>query len=149
MSATTFSEVLANEEERTVIIDECCAIIDAEVKEKTGLTGLTLKAGLGALNMVKPNFVRQAVTNHLPEFARALEPSLEDARSQHKTIEHFLLENSSSVADALLAITDARAAQLGGGIYKATYEKLRGSAKKNVELAMPRVARMVQKHTPG
>jgi hypothetical protein len=32
------------------------------------------------------------------------------------------------------------------GLVKGTYEKLRGTAKKNVEAAVPRVGKLIEKH---
>ena len=55
--------------------------------------------------------------------------------------------NGSRAADALLGITDAKAARSKSGLVKSTYEKLRPAAKKNVEVAIPRVGRLIQKHT--
>jgi hypothetical protein len=49
------------------------------------------------------------------------------------------------VADALLGITDAKA-QRASGVVRKTYDSLRGSAKKNVEAAVPRLGRLVEKH---
>jgi len=54
--------------------------------------------------------------------------------------------NPSRVADALLAITDAKAERSKSNVVKGTYDKLRGSAKKNVEAAVPRLGTMVQKY---
>jgi hypothetical protein len=50
------------------------------------------------------------------------------------------------VADALLSITDAKAGHSKSGMVKGTYEKLRSSAKKNVEAAVPRLATVIEKH---
>ncbi len=55
--------------------------------------------------------------------------------------------NKGRVADALLEITDARArnGQHAGAVVK-TYERLRGSAKQNVESAVPRLGKLVEKY---
>ena len=58
----------------------------------------------------------------------------------------YLVSNKGRVADALLAVTDARAAKSNKGTVKSMYEKLRGSAKKNVEEAVPRLAKLLEKH---
>jgi hypothetical protein len=52
------------------------------------------------------------------------------------------------VADALLSITDKKAERSKSGLVKSTYEKLRGSAKKNVEHAVPRLGKLVERHAP-
>ena len=58
---------------------------------------------------------------------------------------HFV-NNKSSVADALLSVTDAKAKNSKSGVVRGTYEKLRGSAKKNVEEAVPALAKLLKKH---
>jgi hypothetical protein len=53
------------------------------------------------------------------------------------------------VAESLLSITDARAEKHEGGVLKKTYYKLRPTAVKHTEAAVPGVARLVDKHTAG
>ncbi len=130
------------------VVDDCCTLIDAEVKDKGGISGLAIKAGYGAVKGVKPGFVRNVVTDLLPEFAKALDPIWQDAKKDNAPIAPYFASNSARVADALLAITDAKAQRAKSAVVKGTYEKLRGSAKKNVEAAVPRLGEMVQKYAP-
>ncbi len=141
------SELLTDDSKKANVVDDCCTLIDAEVKDKGGISGLAIKAGYGMVKGVKPGFIKQAVTDMLPEFAKALDPTYQDAKSQNKPVADFFVQNTAKVADALLAITDARAAKVKSGAVKATYEKLRGSAKKNVEAAVPRLGKMVEKYS--
>jgi hypothetical protein len=119
---TTLPELLTSEK-KDQVVEDCCSLIDAEVKDKGGISGLAIKAGYGAVKGIKPGFVRTVVHDLLPEFAQALDP-------------------------VLLAITDAKAARSKSGVVKGTYDKLRNSAKKNVEAAVPRLGEMVQKYAP-
>ena len=73
------SELLTGEKKEQVV-EDCCSLIDAEVKDKGGISGLAIKAGYGAVKGVKPGFVRTVVTDLLPEFAKALEPVWQDAK---------------------------------------------------------------------
>jgi hypothetical protein len=130
------------------VVEDCCTLIDSEVKDKGGISGLAIKAGYGAVKGIKPGFVRNVVTDLLPEFAKALEPIWEDAKKDNKPIAPYFSSNSGRVADALLAITDGKAQRAKSAVVKGTYEKLRGSAKKNVEAAVPRLGEMVQKYAP-
>ncbi len=118
------------------------------MKDKGGISGLAIKAGYGAVKGIKPGFVRGVVTDLLPEFAQALDPVWQDAKKDSKAVAAFFASNSGRVADALLAITDAKAQRAKSAVVKGTYEKLRGSAKKNVEAAAPRLGEMVQKYAP-
>src|SRR5262249_30148702 len=102
------TDVLMQETKKAAVIDDCCNLIDAEVRDKGGLTGLAIKAGYSAVKGIKPGFIRQAVSDMLPEFAQALDPLFQDAVSQKRPVAEFFSANASRAADALLAITDAR-----------------------------------------
>jgi len=128
---------LLTSENKDRVVDDCCLLIDAEVKDKGGISGLAIKAGYGAVKGVKPGFVRNVVSDLLP-----------DAKKDQKPVAPFFASNSARVADALLSITDAKAQRAKSAVVKGTYEKLRGSAKKNVEAAVPRLGEMVQKYAP-
>ncbi|HEX3770972.1 MAG TPA: hypothetical protein VHV30_08920 [Polyangiaceae bacterium] len=128
--------------------DDTLALIDAEVADKGGLTGLAIKAGYRTVQGIKPGFVRQVVSDLLPEFAKALDPIYQEAKGKNEPVKDYMTANSSRVADALLTITDDKAKRSKSGMVKGTYEKLRSSAKKNVEAAVPRLAAMIEKHAP-
>ncbi len=140
------SDVLTAPEKKAAVVDECLTIIDAEVSDKSGLSGLAIKAGFGAVKSVKPGFIKHAVEDLLPEFAVALDPVFQDALAQSSPIGEFFTKNSGRVADALLAITDGKAQRSSSSVVKGTYDKLRGSAKKNVESAVPRLGKLVEKY---
>jgi hypothetical protein len=142
------TETLTAEVKKNAVVDDCLALIDAEVADKGGLTGLAIKAGYKTIQGIKPGFVRQVVVDLLPEFAQALDPLYEEARSQGRGVRAHFDTNATRVADALLGITDEKAKRSKSGMVKATYEKLRGSAKKNVEAAVPRLSAMIEKHAP-
>jgi hypothetical protein len=142
------AEALTSDSRKSVVVDDCVAVIDAEVADKGGLTGLAIKAGYKAIQGVKPGFVRQVVGDLLPEFAAALDPLYQEAKANGRGVRDYFNANTNRAADALLAITDDRAKRTKSGMVKGTYEKLRGSAKKNVEAAVPRLAAMIEKHAP-
>jgi Family of unknown function (DUF6918) len=140
------TEALTSDSKKAAVVDDCLALIDAEVADKGGLTGLAIKAGYRTIQGIKPGFVRQVVTDLLPEFARVLEPLYQEGKTNGQGVREHFIANPTRVADALLSITDDRAKRAKSGMVKATYEKLRGTAKKNVEAAVPRVAAMIAKH---
>jgi hypothetical protein len=142
------AEALTSDSKKGAVTDDCVALIDAEVADKGGLTGLAIKAGYRAVQGIKPGFVRQVVTDLLPEFAQALEPMYAEAKASGGGVRDHFVANTARVADALLSITDERAKRTKSGMVKGTYEKLRGSAKKNVEAAVPRLGAMIEKHAP-
>ena len=145
---TTLPEALGSTDKKETVIDDCLQLIDAEVADKGGISGLALKAGYSAVKGIKPGFIRNVVNDLLPEFAQALDPFYQEAvEKKKKPSEHFV-QNGPRVADALLSITDARAKTAKSGVVRSTYDKLRGSAKKNVEQALPRLGKLVEKHAP-
>ena len=91
-------------------------------------------------------FVRQVVVDLLPEFATALDPIYQEAKSKNVAVSPYFNQNSGRVADVLLAITDAKAARSKSGVVKGAYDRLRGTAKKNVEAAVPRLGKVIEKH---
>ena len=142
---STLPEALTSDK-KDAVVEDCCALIDAEVKDKGGISGLAIKAGYGAVKGIKPGFVRQVVTDLLPDFAQALDPIYQDAKRENKPVAAYFSSNSDRVAEALLSITDAKAQRAKSGVVKGTYDKLRGSAKKNVEAAATRLGEMVAKY---
>ena len=139
-------DALTDESKKQNVVRDCCELIEAEVKEKGGISGLAIKAGYGAVKGIKPGFVEKAVEDLLPDFAKALDPIYAEAKAANKPVADFFTSNTSRVADALLSITDAKASRAKSGVAKGAYEKLRGSAKKNVESAVPRLGKLIEKY---
>ena len=140
-------ETLTSPAKKTQVVDDCCTVIDQEVSDKGGLSGIAIKAGYAAVKGIKPGFVRSVVHDLLPEFAAALDPIFQEAQTKAVPVGSHFSANGSRVADALLAITDAKAQRSKSGVVKGTYDRLRGTAKKNVEAAVPRLGKLVEKHT--
>jgi hypothetical protein len=123
---------------------DCVALVESEVASKSGLSGLALKAGFATLRGLKPGFLESVVQGLLPEFAAAIDPIVSEAA--HDDVVHHLSLNSGRVADALLAITDAKAERSQNRAAKSAYARLRGSAKGHVEAVVPRLAQMVARY---
>ena len=139
-------DVLTDVSKKADVVRDCLEIIDREVDDKGGLSGLAIKAGYKAVSGIKPGFIKNVVTDLLPEFAKAIEPVYTEGKTAGKPTVAHLEGNASRVADALLAITDGKAQRSKSGVVKGTYERLRPTAKKNVEQAIPRLARLVEKY---
>lgn len=144
---SSLPEILNSESKKNLVVDDCVNVIDQEVSDKGGLSGIAIKAGFMAVKGVKPGFVRQVVYDLLPEFAAALDPIFQEAKTRSVPVGSHFNQNSGRVADALLAITDGKAQRAKSGAVKSAYDKLRGTAKKNVEAAVPRLGRVIEKHS--
>ncbi|MEM7136196.1 MAG: hypothetical protein AAF500_06435 [Myxococcota bacterium] len=141
------NDVLSDETKRRAIIDDVCGLVETEVSKQRGLGGVAVKAGYKLVQGVKPGFVRNVVQTLLPEFAQALEPFQAQATAEGRTSADYFRDHSSQVAEALLSVTDGRASNSNHGSVKGTYTKLRGSARKNVESAIPGLGEIVDKYT--
>lgn len=139
-------ELLENADKRAEVVQDACRVLDLEVADKSGLSGLAIKAGYKLVQGVKPGFVRQAVDDLLDDFLDALDPIYQEAVSSGKKPGDFLKSNSARVADSLLSITDRRAEKAQRAAIKSMYDKLRPTAKKHVESATPRLADLLDKH---
>jgi hypothetical protein len=144
----TLKESLLAETQRPLVLTDCEKVIDEEVASKSGLGGIAVKAAFGMVKAVKPGIIRESVNALLDEFVEKMEPFYADFTSKGTgTFESYFTARSSEVADALLGVTDARARKSSHGTLKKAYETLRPKGKQHVEAALPRLARMVSKHT--
>ena len=142
----TLTEMLLAPGNRPKVIADCTQLINEEVDSKGGLTGLAVKGAYALVKAVKPGFVTEAVDHMLDDFVKRLEPFWVDAQAKNEPIGPLLNARAPQVADALLAISDERAARSANPSLKKAYEKLRPTGKKHVEQAVPRVGRLIQKY---
>jgi hypothetical protein len=124
---------------------DCVALVESEVASKSGLSGMAIKAGFATLRGLRPGFLDSVVRGLLPEFAAAIDPIANEA-PQGDVVRH-LSSSSGRVADALLAITDAKAERSQNRAAKSAYARLRGSAKAHVEGVVPRLAELVERYS--
>lgn len=139
------SNALYDPTKRSQLIADCCRLVEEEVASKFGASGIQVKAGYSTVKGVEPEFITKAVDKLLNEFAVRLEPILDDGK-QTGNVAAYLTLNKSKIADALLAVTDHSIKSTKSSVVQATYEQMRGSAKKNVEDAVPRLSKLLQKY---
>ena len=138
-------EVLNDPQKKPVVVADCCRLVDEEVASKGGFSGMAVKAGYAAVKGIKPGFIAEVVEKLLPEWAQKLDPLWSEAKQGGRPTD-YVLQHRSRVADALLSVTDEKSKQAKSSLVRGTYDRLRGSAKKNVEEAMPRLAQLLAKH---
>ncbi|CCH74309.1 conserved hypothetical protein [Nostocoides australiense Ben110] len=138
---TTLHELL-DPSRRPQTVDALVGVVDAEVKSKSGLSGAAIKTGYAAANKIDAKIVRRAINGMLPDFMAQLEPFW--AARGEQPFGAYLAGNADAVSEALLAVTDARAANPKHAAIAKVYSKLRGKAKDNVEAALPRLGEALQ-----
>lgn len=144
--ATPLRQKLTTAETRGKVIQDCVRLIDQEVGSKRGVLALPLKAGYKVIQGVKPGFVGQCVDFLLDDFCDALNPFYEtwNGKDPKPALAVELGQQAPTVSDALLGVTDRRAQRSTNGTLKKLYNKLRGTAKKHVEAALPGLARTIE-----
>jgi hypothetical protein len=139
-------EQLGTGEKRQKVIDDACHVLEQEVADKSGLTGIAIKAAYKVVKGIRPGFIPEVVDGLFDEFLEAVEPQYQEAVANKRPAGSGVRENPSRVADALLAVTDRKAEKAKSQVVKSAYEKLRPSAKKQVEAACPRLAGLLERH---
>jgi hypothetical protein len=101
------------------------------------------------VNKFAAGHVRHMVSTLLPAMSEQLQPYWTDFRtSGEPDFGGFLAQRGPEVAQALLAVTDARAAASGRPTIIKAYGAVRGHAAKHVEAALPHVGDLVLKYAP-
>lgn len=119
-------------------------LIDAEVGDKKGASGLAVKGGYSAVKKVSPSAIDDAIEKLWPNFVANLDPFYQQWAG-NGAFADYLAGRSDEVADALLGVTDERVESTSKQAIKKVYGSLRPSAKKNVVEALPRIGALVQK----
>ena len=121
-------ESLLDESKRDVLMPDILALIDAEVADKKGASGLAVKGGYGAVKKVGPSYIDRAVEALWPDFVAQLEPFWQSYNAAPAgSFSDYLVANSDQVSNALLSVTDSRIEETDKSVVKKFYGSLRGS----------------------
>ncbi|MCA9640974.1 MAG: hypothetical protein H6718_32775 [Polyangiaceae bacterium] len=142
----SLKDLVGSDEKREAVIEDAQQVLDAEVSDKGGISGMAIKTAYKMVKGIQPGFIRKVVNALLDDFLDQLDPLYQEALEQGKAPGQHLKDNKSRVAEALLGVTDKRAQASDNGAVKKMYEKLRPSAAKHVEDAAPRLAAMLERH---
>lgn len=141
------TDILTADDVRRSVVDDCCQLIEDEVRSKRGVSGLALKAGFKVFKKFKPGALPIAVNNLLDDFAAAVDPFFQDhLESGNRSAVQSFRPRARQIADALLVITDRKAERFDRGLIRKTYYKLRPMAVNHTADAIPGVARLVDKY---
>jgi len=142
----TLKELLGGDK-RPAVINDALRVLDQEVADKGGLSGIGIKTAFKVVKGIGADFLRKVVDHLLDDFLDALDPIYQEALEQNKKPGAHLRSDPPRVANALLAITDGRAKRADNQVVRKAYGKLRGIAQKQVEAAAPRLGDMLDRHT--
>lgn len=142
----SLKERLGQDPQRKALVSDAIQVLDQEVADKSGLGGIAIKGAYSIVKGIKPGFVEEVVDGLLDDFLDALDPLYQEAVARNEPPGRYLTVNGDRVADALLAITDARAARSSRAVIQKTYDKLRPTAKKHVSSAAPRLGQLLDRH---
>jgi hypothetical protein len=145
--AATLQEILLAPDIQPQVIADCRKLIDEEVSEKSGISGAAVKLAYKTVKAIAPGHVQHMVKSLLPDLVDKLEPYWADFNSSGGSeFGDYLAKRGNEVAEALLSVTDARAARSSRPTIIKAYKTVRGGAVKNVEAALPRVGDLVVKY---
>jgi hypothetical protein len=145
--AATLQEILLTPENKPHVVDDCCKLIDNEVADKSGISGTALKLAYKTVNAVASGHVRHMVQSLLPQIAEQLDPYWADFNaSGGGSFGDYLAKRGPEVSEALLSVTDARAAASKRATIIKAYNSVRKGAVKHVETALPQVGDLVTKY---
>jgi hypothetical protein len=146
MAATLQGILLASGAQPQVAAD-CFQLVEQQVAELSGVSGTAVKLAYKTVNTFRPGHVRFMVESLLPELVEQLEPYWADFNSSGGSeFGDYLAKRGNEVADALLTVTDRRAAGSGRPTIIKAYGTVRGSAARHVQAALPQVGDLIAKY---
>ena len=145
--AATLHEILLAPEVQPRVVADCNALIEHEVSEKSGVSGAALKLAYKTATTFAPGHVRHILETLLPKMADNLQPFWADFNaSGGADFGDYLTKRGDEVAEAMQAVTDARAAASGRPVIVKAYRSVRGGAAKHIQAALPEVGNLVLKY---
>lgn len=143
----TLQEILLAPQTQPHVIADCLTLIDAEVADKSGISGNAVKLAYKTVSSFASGYVRERVESILPEAAARLQPYWVDfSAAGGAEFGDYLAKRGDEVAESLLSITDAWAEESDKAIVVKAYRAVRSGAGKHVEAALPRLGDLVLKY---
>jgi hypothetical protein len=141
-------EKLPLPEKRKEMVDACVVLLDAEVKKKGGISGLAVKAAYKMLKAFKPGAVPEAVDGLFDDFIGELESFHQEFEkaSGPGTFGAYMKPRAPQIGEALVGVTDRRADRSKHKTLVKAYRKLRPSAVRNVQEAVPGLADLIDRY---
>ena len=143
----TLQDILLAPGTKPQVVADCRALVDQQVKDKSGVSAVALKLGYKTVTSFAPSYLNDTIDSMLPEFVQQLESFWADfTASGSARFGDYLAKRGPEVSEALLSVTDHMAGQSERPTIVRAYKAVRGSASKNIEAALPAVGDLVQKY---
>jgi hypothetical protein len=143
----TLQEILLAPGVRPQLTADCYQLLEQQIAELPGVSGTAVRLACKTVNTFRPGHIRYMVQALLPQLTGQLEPYWADfATSGNSGFGDYLAKRGEDVAQALLSVTDARAAASGRPVVVRAYGTVRGSAARHVEIALPHIGDLIQKY---
>lgn len=145
--AATLQEILLAPDTQPQVIADCLTLVDAELAEKSGISGNAVKLAYKTVNSFAPGYLRDTVETMLPQLADKLQPYwAEFNASGGSEFSDYLAKRGDEVGESLLSITDAMAQRSQRPVLVKAYRTVRGGAAKHIQAALPRVGELVVRY---
>ncbi|MCK5770091.1 hypothetical protein [Algiphilus sp.] len=141
---TQLRERILNSPREGQIVTGCSVMIQTFVSDTGGVRGFALRSAVHAAQRQRPDLLDTAARRLLPEFLDALDPHYAEWNpAAEPDFARFLDARSASAREALIAVADRRARASSNRVVKSLYERMRGSAGKDVDRLLPDLARLI------
>ncbi len=142
----TLADILGAPQHRDAVIADVVKLVEAQVANRRGLSGLSLRTALGVVRAARPDPLQRAVARLLPQFAAALEPLYQRFRSgrEDRDFSVFLQKNADAATAALLATADARVEGLANASLKSVYARFRGLGETEVRASVAPLSKLIR-----
>jgi hypothetical protein len=146
-AAATLQEILLAPDTQPKVIDDCCKLIEQEVKTLSGISGTAIKLAYKTVITFASGHVRYMVETLLPNLVDKLQPYWADFNTSGGAVfGDYLAKQGEQVAEDLLTVTDARAEGSDRPTIIRAYRSVRTSAGKHIQAAIPHVGELVTKY---
>jgi len=144
--ATLHDMLLAPDVQPKVTAD-VLALVDNELKSKSGVSGTAVKVAFKAVTAFAPGYYQETVAYMVPPMVDQLAPFWADFQASGSSdFGDYLVKRSDEVSPALLSVTDEMAHGSGRATVVKAYNAVRNGAGKHIEAALPNLGAMVQKY---
>jgi len=145
--AATLQEILLAPETRPKVAKDCYALIQQEMADKSGISAAAVKLAYKTASAFAPGHIQHMIDTLIPGMADQLQPFWADFNaSGGSEFGDYLAKHGEEVSQALLSVTDARAAASGRPTVIKAYGSVRGSASKHIVAALPQLGDLVMKY---